>query len=186
MELISTRDVFGSDFTLAILRVKWGAFGFTGKTWTSDPKLVKLGVPLDFGFVCEDQDRGLDASSPESWKWKVKRETAIPVGRYRVKRTLSPKYQREMILLLDVPVFQGIRAHTGNDDDDTEGCQLAGLLRDTARGIVLKSSEANAWLDRVVKDCEKRAEEVWWTIQRDPATWQEAIESLPHLAHLRG
>lgn len=58
--------------------------------------------------------------------WKVKGETAIPAGRYKVVITHSPRFKRLLPLLLDVPGFEGIRIHTGNTADHTEGCLIPG------------------------------------------------------------
>ena len=76
-------------------------------------------------LVCEDMYRGDNMP-----KDKIPGRTAIPCGRYRVEKTFSPKYQREMYLVKDVPGFQGIRIHAGNDAGDSEGCLLPGRKRD--------------------------------------------------------
>ncbi len=59
---------------------------------------------------------------------KVYGQTAIPTGRYPVKITWSVKFQRDMVAVLDVPGFTGIRIHSGNDADDTLGCILVGNM----------------------------------------------------------
>ena len=58
--------------------------------------------------------------------WKVPKETAIPAGRYLVRLTLSARFGRVLPLLEKVPGFSGIRIHTGNVIEDTEGCILVG------------------------------------------------------------
>ena len=60
---------------------------------------------------------------------KIKGETAIPAGRYRVRNTLSAKFGKVLPQIMDVPMFEGIRIHGGNDKDDTEGCLLLGMHR---------------------------------------------------------
>ena len=58
--------------------------------------------------------------------WKVPKQTAIPAGRYCVRLTMSSRFGRVLALLENVPGFSGIRIHTGNVIDDTEGCILVG------------------------------------------------------------
>lgn len=63
-------------------------------------------------------------------KWdkrlKVKGMTAIPEGRYLMRFTYSPKFGKRLFQLMDVPLFDGIRIHSGNSVKDTQGCILVG------------------------------------------------------------
>ena len=63
-------------------------------------------------------------------KWdkrlKVKGMTAIPEGRYQMRFTYSPKFGKRLFQLMDVPLFDGIRIHSGNSVKDTHGCILVG------------------------------------------------------------
>lgn len=72
-------------------------------------------------FTLEDKDRYLEKGYP-----KVPRETAIPRGTYRLVLDWSNRFNRIMPHILDVPQFKGVRIHSGNTTDDTEGCILVG------------------------------------------------------------
>lgn len=97
------------------------------------------------GYTIEDEIRDK----------KVKGETAIPYGRYKLGTRVSPKFsssflysktlnkliepkekdlfpntidwfQHELIWIMDVPNFEYVLLHWGNTDDNTEGCLIVG------------------------------------------------------------
>jgi hypothetical protein len=72
----------------------------------------------------EDRDRDLrqDMSIEEIKRLKVYGETAIPVGKYKIKMTYSPKYKRIMPQVLEVKGFDGIRVHSLNQASESLGC----------------------------------------------------------------
>jgi len=89
---------------------------------------------------------------------KVKGATAIPPGTYRVDITFSNRFQQPMPLLLDVPMFEGIRIHAGNTAADTEGCILVGQDR-LARSIG-RSRKAYAALFTKLREAKARARSI--------------------------
>ena len=62
---------------------------------------------------------------------KIKSETAIAKGTYKVIINQSNRFKRLLPLLLNVPNFEGVRLHSGNSNHDTEGCVLLGSTRGT-------------------------------------------------------
>ena len=62
---------------------------------------------------------------------KVKGQTAIPEGKYKIVMSPSAKFHRNMPYLKDVPQFEGIMIHPGNTVKDTMGCILVGVKSGT-------------------------------------------------------
>ena len=86
-------------------------------------------------YVCdtiEDRVRILNSE-----KDKVKDETAIPKGRYKVILSYSPHFKRVLPELIDVPYFKNIRIHNGNDETHSSGCLVVGLNK--VKGKVVDS-----------------------------------------------
>jgi len=73
---------------------------------------------------------------------KVPNETAIPAGLYNIRIGFSPKFQEFMPFIDDVPGFEYIRIHTGNDDDDTSGCILVGMSVSLSECRLIRSRAA--------------------------------------------
>jgi hypothetical protein len=51
---------------------------------------------------------------------------SVPAGTYEVRVTWSPRFKRQLPLLINVPGRDGIRIHAGNTHKDTLGCVLVG------------------------------------------------------------
>ena len=99
-------------------------------------------------FVLEDAMREV-AGQPVS-QWKIAGVTAIPAGRYAVVVSRSPRFDRDLPLLVNVPGFVGVRIHPGNTDKDTEGCLLVGER--VAGDAIVESRKAFAALMEKISD----------------------------------
>lgn len=98
-------------------------------------------------FTLEDAVREVPGVQVASWK--VRGQTAIPAGTYRLDLTPSARFQRVLPLVVGVPGFEGIRIHSGNVIDDTDGCILVGRSQ-SAAGIG-RSREALEALLRLLR-----------------------------------
>jgi len=118
------------------------------------------------GHLSINGRRVCDTLEPQCIKWqtekKVAGKTAIPEGRYRVDMEYSPKFERQMPYLLDVPNFAGIMIHQGNVPNNTQGCILVGY--NTLRGMVLRSREAMLKIEDAIKYARKTKQDIWCEI----------------------
>ena len=95
--------------------------------------------------------------------YKIKGKSAIPEGHYAVVISYSPKINEWLPILLNVPMFAGIRIHAGNTSKDTEGCILVG--QNLKKGEVVNS---RIWLKRLkdkIVEAKERGESVWITVE---------------------
>ena len=84
---------------------------------------------------------------------KVKGETAIPTGKYTVIVTMSPRFKKELPLILNVPNFSGVRFHGGNDENNTEGCPLLGMVRHS--NAISNCAPAVALVTKMIKEAKE-------------------------------
>ena len=124
------------------------------------------GHPMTFGelladgqFICyvlEDEVREVEGQSVASWK--IKGQTAIPAGDYRITLEHSPRFGPNTLTVHDVPGFVGVRMHAGNTVADTEGCPLLGMAVN-AQGIAGGTSgRAVKLVKQLVVDAMSRGE----------------------------
>ena len=106
---------------------------------------------------------------------KIPGKTRIPWGTYELDlRTSSPMATRYserfglkhkgMIWLKNVPNFDFVYLHVGNDAEDTEGCILVGRTMEPQKGVVSKSVDAYNEFYPLVMAAMERNEPVTLTI----------------------
>jgi hypothetical protein len=141
---------------------------------TSDANSTVGALLVDERFACmtcEDEYRAE----------KVVHETRIPGDgrRYRIVlrteggmheqylKRFGPEFHKGMLWLQDVPGFEYVYIHIGNDARDTDGCILVGLtalMNPDGGGSVASSVLAYQRLYPRVRDAILRGDEVWITI----------------------
>ena len=113
---------------------------------------------VDGNYFCdtlEDTVRDLNKNCKfDNGEKKVYAKTAIPYGTYEIKWTYSPRFKKYTPQLMNVPSFEGIRIHSGNTSDDTEGCLILGENKQV--GKVLNSrATINKFYPIIKKACSK-------------------------------
>jgi len=97
---------------------------------------------------------------------KIYGKTAIPAGKYPVTIDFSPKFQKMMVKILNVPFFTGIRIHSLNDADDTLGCIGVGQVLDGPDHII-GGSVAMPRLFTKIQKALNSGEEVWIEVKNN-------------------
>jgi len=94
---------------------------------------------------------------------KIKGQTAIPKGVYKVGVSMSNRFKREMPILFDVKGFEGVRIHSGNTAEQTEGCILVGQTK--SFNMISGSRLAYSELFEKIKEVVSQKKQVILTIQ---------------------
>ena len=114
-----------------------------------------------FCDTCEDRvrDNNRDGDLDDIGEGKVYGQTAIPYGTYKVVMNVqSPRYSQRAAYawckgylprLVDVPHFDGILIHSGNDATHSAGCILVG--ENKVRGQVINSMATLKRLVNILK-----------------------------------
>lgn len=113
-------------------------------------------------FSLEDEIREVDGQ-PVS-EWKIKGQTAIPAGRYRITLENSPRFGPDTLTVHDVPGFVGVRMHAGNKHEDTEGCPLLGFQVAYSTIVGGTSKPAVEAVKAMVRGAMMDGEEVWMEV----------------------
>lgn len=115
-------------------------------------------------YICdtvEDTVRELPEKCNFTSKWqpcrheeKVYGKTAIPAGIYKSRVSYSPKFtpklKTNLVEIMNVPHFLGIRIHSGNTAKDSEGCVIVGTH--VSLGRLKDSRIALDKLHKVIKE----------------------------------
>ncbi|MEL6593544.1 MAG: DUF5675 family protein, partial [Bacteroidota bacterium] len=121
----------------APIQPKWMVIDVVRYSFGKHDTLGKLYIDGKFmAYTIEDEKRDV----------KVKHETCIPAGKYKLSlRTVGGFHSRYsndrdfndfhigMLWVREVPNFQFILIHVGNTDKDTSGCLLVGLEPDRSK-----------------------------------------------------
>lgn len=95
---------------------------------------------------------------------KVYGKTAIPEGTYEVKLTHSPRFKKTLPEILNVPNFSGIRIHSLNKAEESEGCIGVGEWNGKDTNWISNSRKAFNKLFAILQEASDRGEKITITI----------------------
>jgi len=101
-----------------------------------------------FCWTLEDTIREIPGKMPV--EWKIYGKTAIPVGMYKVVINWSSRFKRQMIQLLNVKGFEGVRIHNGPTEKSTDGCILVHYERAPDKRLLDYNRQAMLDLEKEV------------------------------------
>lgn len=104
---------------------------------------------------------------------KVYGKTAIPEGTYEVKLTYSPRFKKILPEILNVPNFSGIRIHSLNKAEESEGCIGVGEWNGKDTNWISNSRKAFNKLFAILQEASDRGEKITITINN---SWK-AVEN---------
>ena len=120
--------------------------------------------------VYSDWIKGHNYLLERPWLNNAPNISCILAGKYPVKWTFSPRFQRYTWNILKVPKRSGIRVHSGNNYKESLGCPLTGLrtgrnkngdlavwnsrssLEDNWEYLVDREKPSNLWFNIIIKD----------------------------------
>jgi hypothetical protein len=119
------------------------------------------------GYLCDTledtvRDFNKDGDLEDYGELKIWGETAIPYGRYKVIVTYSPKFRRDLPLILDVKHFTGIRMHRGATHRNTNGCVLVGKNR--SLGTLTEGDYYEKMLTALLLSVQRKKEDIYINI----------------------
>lgn len=132
---------------LTLNRIFLGTVATIGELWVNDLHLCD---------TLEDRVR------PEGEK--VYGKTAIPEGTYEVKLTYSPRFKKILPEILNVPNFSGIRIHSLNKAEESEGCIGVGEWNGKDTNWISNSRKAFNKLFAILQEASDRGEKITITI----------------------
>ena len=102
---------------------------------------------------------------------KVYGKTAIPEGTYEVKLTHSPRFKKILPEILNVPNFSGIRIHSLNKAEESEGCIGVGECNGKQTNCISNSTKPFNNLFAILQEASDRGEKITITINN---SWKAA------------
>jgi len=102
---------------------------------------------------------------------KVYGKTAIPEGTYEVKLTHSPRFKKILPEIINVPNFSGIRIHSLNKAEESEGCIGVGEWNGKDTNWISNSRKAFNKLFAILQEASDRGEKITITINN---SWKAA------------
>lgn len=133
---------------LKLVRTFKGSSYTVGKLYINDEYFCDTleDVVRTLPKTCPNTPKGKDCECSE----KVKAKTAIPAGTYKVILSMSTRFKKVLPEILNVPHFRGIRIHSGNTHEDTEGCILVGT-----NNVTGKVTDSRNTFEKLMKELNK-------------------------------